>query len=212
MDKQTLQRAVRFFTISAAATCEGRFYIPAAVSNKHLHLSKQDAERLFGAGYEFHPKKALAQHGQFACEETLDFCGPKGTLRKIRILGPMRAETQIELSVTDCYQAGITPVIRMSGDIQGTPGGRLIGPAGEITVDRGVLVAARHLHASTEQATVLRLADKETICLRKKGIRGAILQNVQVRVRPDFELELHIDTDEANACMIANGDLLEIVR
>ena len=209
---QALKRIIRFSVIDATIAATGRYYVPAAVSNRHIHLSRHDLETLFGEGAALHPQRDLAQHGQYSCTETVDFCGPKGTLHKIRVLGPLREETQLELSITDCFKTGVPPAVRMSGDIRETTGGRLVGPEGETEIAKGVIVAARHLHASPQQAEKLGLRDKDVVCLRKAGIRAITLENVEVRVRPDFELELHIDTDEANACMIANGDLVEIRR
>ncbi|MEA5001906.1 MAG: phosphate propanoyltransferase [Christensenella sp.] len=207
-----MKTQIRISAISAAARLCGRFYVPAAVSNRHIHLSEKDVQTLFGRGYVLAQSKPLLQHGQYACHETLILIGKKGSIEKIRVLGPLRAQTQVELSLTDCFKTGVEPVIRMSGELAGTPGARLIGPAGEVELAGGVIVAARHIHASTSQAHMLGICDRDVVCLERHGQRAMRMDNVAVRVQDDFELELHIDTDEANAGMIVNGDLLEIVR
>ncbi len=212
MDDTRIKTQIRISAISAAAKLCGRFYVPAAVSNRHIHLSEKDMISLFGKGYVLRLSKPLVQHGQYACCETLTFTGKRGTIEKIRVLGPLRQQTQVELSLTDCFKAGVEPVVRMSGELTGTPGGKLIGPMGEVELADGVIVAARHIHASTAQAHVLGLCDRDMVSLVGRGQRGMRMDNVAVRVHDDFALELHIDTDEANAGMIANGDLLEIVR
>ncbi|BDF58922.1 phosphate propanoyltransferase [Christensenellaceae bacterium] len=212
MDYAELKSHIRISAALAVASLYGKFYVPAAVSARHIHLNTEDVMTLFGRGYRLHPVKPLMQHGQYACEETLTFQGKKGSIEKIRVLGPIRSQTQVELSLTDCFKTGVEPVIRMSGELDGTPGGTLIGPKGQIEFPYGVIVAARHLHASPAQASLLGLCDRDVIRLRQGGQRALCMENVAVRVHEDFELELHIDTDEANAGRILNGDLLEIVR
>ena len=138
--------------------------------------------------------------------------GPKGELAKVRILGPARAETQIELSFTDAMKLGIKNCpIRMSGDLAGTPGLKLVGPRGELTVTQGVIVAQRHLHLSGPQAQAYGVHDKQVVSVRVTGARPCLLEGVVCRVGEGHELEIHIDTDEANACALQNGDLLELV-
>ena len=212
MEKQILERLVRDCAIETAADVCKKYYVPAAVSGRHVHLSEKDLQVLFGSGYRLQESKPLSQHGQFACAETVDFFGNKGCIKKIRVLGPVRGETQMELSTTDCYRAGVEPVIRMSGDIAGTPGGKIAGPAGTVEIKIGVIVAARHMHLSPAQALMLGLADRQNTAVRKRGLRPVVFENVLVRVHPDFEMEVHIDTDEANACGIHNGDIVQIVR
>ena len=181
-------------------------------SARHVHVTKEDLETLFGQGFELTVKKELSQPGQFACQETLTFEGPKGQLQKLRVLGPERRETQVELSVTDCFKAGVKPVVRMSGELEGTPGGKLIGPAGETVLQKGVIVAERHLHMSAAQAEAYGLKNGDVIKIRKEGARPVVFEGVKVRCGSGHELEVHLDTDEANAALIKNGDLMEIVK
>ena len=204
----------RLVTLSVLKKCaaDSNCLIPAAVSNRHIHLSQEVLETLFGKGYELKQSKPLSQPGQYACEEKLTLVGSKGKIEGIRILGPVRPETQVEISVTDSFLLGIKPVIRMSGDLKDTPGGKLIGPKGEYLLSNGIIVSKCHLHASKEQASWYGLKDGDMICVRKKGARTVIFDNVLVRAGDKHSLELHIDTDEANAAAISNGDLLELIR
>jgi putative phosphotransacetylase len=188
------------------------YFVPAAVSNRHIHLSQDALDALFGKGYTLKQFKPLSQPGQFACEEKLTFVGPKSRFDGIRILGPVRPATQVEISLTDSYALGIKPVVRMSGDIKDTPGGKLIGPYGEYDLTCGVIVSQCHLHASKEQAAWYGLKDGDMICVRKRGGRTVVFENVLVRAGDTHSLELHFDTDEANAALINNDDLLELVR
>ncbi len=186
--------------------------MPAAVSARHMHLCAADIEALFGKGYALRNKRNLVQPGQFACEEQVTLIGKKGRIENIRVLGPARRETQVEISVTDCYKAGIEPVVRMSGDIEGTPGGTLVGPAGEVKLSKGVIVSARHLHATPEQAAWYGLKNGDIIGVKKTGARETVFGNVVVRTGAGHELEMHIDPDEANAASVKPGDMLEIVK
>ncbi len=169
------------------------------LSNKHLHLKADDIETLFGKGHVLTPMKDLVQPGQFACEEKVDIVGPKGTLKGIRILGPARPETQVELSMTDARTIGIKAPIKESGKLEGTPGCKLIGPEGEVELDHGVIVALRHIHLSPAQALEAGVKDKQIIGLKLAGERGLIFDNVLVRSGEGHESEIHLDTDEGNA-------------
>ena len=184
-------------------------YVPVAVSNRHVHLDAQTTEALFGPGYTPQKQKDLSQPGQYACREVVTLEGPKGSL-PLRVLGPARKETQVELSVTDAIRVGVPPVVRLSGDLAGTPGVALTGPVGTVRLRRGVIVAARHLHISAEQATVYGLADGDMVRLSAEGPRGVVLENVVVRAGDGHELEAHIDFDEANCALIGSGDLLKL--
>ena len=190
----------------------GRIFVPAASSNRHVHLTTATLEKLFGPGYQLTPQKALSQPGQFAAAETVTVAGPKGELKKVRVLGPVRKEDQVEISRTDSFKLGVQPVVRMSGDVAGTPGIRLIGPAGEAEIPQGVIVAARHLHLSEEQCATYGLHDGQVISLRSGGERSAILENVVVRSGAGHDMEVHLDTDEANAMAMPNGEMLEVVQ
>ena len=191
---------------------EGLRYAPAGISMRHVHLSKTDLHTLFGPGYELHPIRDLVQPGQFAAREQVTVAGPKGTLEKVRIIGPVRDETQVELSMTDAIAIGIKNAeVRMSGHLDHTPGIRLLGPSGEVTLSRGTIVAARHLHLSEEQARAFRVHDGQVVSVRIGGTRALILDRVICRTGRGHELEFHVDTDEANACLLKNGDLVEVL-
>lgn len=179
--------------------------INIGISNKHLHLSKEDLAKLFGEGYELTPIKDLVQPGQFASEERVDVVGPKGTLKGLRVLGPVRKETQVELAATDARKIGITAPVSESGVLDGTAPCKLVGPKGEIELDRGVMIAWRHVHLSADQAKELGLKDHDIISVRFGGERGLTFDNVLVRAGDGNEKEMHLDTDEANAAGIAPG-------
>jgi len=190
----------------------GKNMIPAAISNRHVHLSREHVDILFGKGYELTKLKDLSQKGQFACNEKVDIVGPQGVLKGVRVLGPARKETQVEVSITDCYVLGLNPPVRMSGDIKGSPGGKLIGPLGEIELKEGIIIAARHIHMDPESARKLGIKDKEKVRVKVRGIRGLVFDETIVRVDNSFVNELHLDTDEGNAAYIKNGDYVEIIK
>lgn len=211
VDKTRIERIVKCEILRIILQQTGRRFIPATVSNRHIHLSRQDAEVLFGSSSELTCIHSLSQPGQFACEEFVSLVGPKGSIEKIRVLGPERETTQVEISVTDSYKLGIQSVVKMSGDLNGTPGGKRIGPCGEIDIRKGVIVAARHLHMSNKQAEAYFLRDGDIVKLEFSGIRRIVFDNVLVRVGYSHEMELHLDMDEANAALIKNGDYMEII-
>lgn len=185
--------------------------VPVGVSARHIHLSKEHVQALFGQGAELTVFKDLSQPGQFAANETVEVIGPKGSFAKVRILGPARKRTQLEVSRTDAFQLGINPPVRESGDIAGSAGITIKGPAGEVTIDEGVIVAARHIHFHTSDAERWGIADKQKLTVRLQGERGLVFENVVARVSPDFALDMHIDTDEANAAGAKTGDQAEII-
>ena len=185
--------------------------VPVGVSNRHIHVTQSDLETLFGKGYSLKDMKSLSQPGQFAAEECVIIAGPKGSIEKVRILGPVRPETQIEISMTDSYKLGVKGVVKNSGDISGTPGCVVIGPKGTVILDKGVIVAARHVHMSTSEASQMGLKDLDLVSLKTSGSRSVTFNNVLVRVSDKFALDFHIDTDEANGAGLRNGDMVEIV-
>jgi len=185
--------------------------VPVGISNKHAHLSQADVETLFGEGYQLTPFKDLSQPGQFACEEKIDIVGVKGTLKGVRILGPARKESQIEISVADGFVLGVQAPVRDSGDLDGSPGAKMVGPKGEVELSKGVIVASRHIHMSAEEAEKFGLVDKEIVNVHVEGKRGLILNNVLVRVNKDYKLDMHVDIEEGNAAGLKNGQLVEIV-
>lgn len=187
--------------------------IPVGVSNRHVHLCQQDLDILFGKGAALHLKKELGQPGQFAAEETINLRGPKGTvLERVRVLGPVRPQSQVEVSQTDAMQLGLSAPVRESGVLEETPGLIMEGPAGSVSLDYGVIIAWRHIHLSQERAQLLGVQDKEMVFVETEGPRGCILKNVLVRVSEKFAPEMHIDTDEANACGLKTGDTIRICK
>ncbi|TQQ84458.1 phosphate propanoyltransferase [Peptacetobacter hominis] len=184
--------------------------LPIALSNKHIHLSQEHIDALFGKGHELVKFKDLSQPGQYACEEKVDIVGPKGKMT-VRVLGPARPETQVEVSLADCFPLGIKAPIRESGDIEGTPGLKLVGPAGEVELEKGVIVASRHIHMSNEDAAKFGVKDKDIVKVRTEGPRGLIFENVLVRAKDSFKLEMHVDMEEGNAAGVKNGDLVELI-
>ena len=174
--------------------------IPIETSARHIHISKEDFETLYGKDAQLHYIKELSQPGQYLCRERLNVIGPRGTFENMAILGPFRKETQIELSLTDTRKLGIPGIIRQSGDIEGTPGCILRGPEGELEIARGVIVAKRHIHMTPDNALTLNVRDNdEVFVLTKSYGRALIYADVVVRVSWDYRLAMHVDTDEANA-------------
>lgn len=186
--------------------------IPVGLSNKHVHLSKEDLTILFGEGYELTVLKPISQPGQYAANEKVEVIGPKGSLGSLRILGPLRKATQVEISITDSYEAGIKAPLRNSGDIQGSSGCTLVGPAGSVDIPQGVIIAARHMHMTVADAKDFGLKDKDIVKVKTEGPRAITFDNVLVRVKDSYALEMHIDLDEGNAGAIRNGDMLEILE
>lgn len=186
--------------------------VPIGVSARHIHLSEEHVEALFGSGYTLTEMKPLSQPGQYAANETVAVIGPKGQFEKVRILGPVRKRTQLEVSRTDAFALGVKPPVRESGDIAGSAGIKLQGPAGEVTIEEGVIVAARHIHFHSSDAERWNIEDKQRLRVRVGGDRGVVFENVIARVSDEFALDMHIDTDEANAAGIANGDSGEIIE
>ncbi len=175
------------------------------VSNRHAHLTKEHIEQLFGSGYTLTKKRELVQPGEFAAEETVKILGPKGSLDKVRILGPPRAFSQAEISRTDTYTLGIKTEVRMSGDTEGTPGAWFIGPYGSVELSRGIIVARRHIHMTPADASFFKVKDKQRVRIRTRPPRSVVFEDVIVRVGENFRLECHLDTDEANACDLKSG-------
>lgn len=189
------------------------YKVPAGISNRHIHLSKEDFEVLFGKGKELTFFKKLSQPGQFAAEEKVDVLGPKGTkIKNVRILGPFREQTQVELARTDCYAIGMPLVLRNSGDLAGTPGCKLIGPEGEVEIGEGVIVARRHIHLSPEQAAEAGVKDGDIVSVKFDGERSLIFNEVLIRSGESHYLDFHMDTDEANAASLVNSQEGEILK
>lgn len=186
--------------------------IPIGISNRHVHVSREDLETLFGKGYELTKKSDLKQPGQYACNETVTIRGPKGEFDRVRILGPVRKQSQIEISKTDSFRLGIRPPIRESGCLSGTPGLELAGPQGSIVLSEGAIIALRHIHMTPRQAEAMGVRDKEIVEVETFGERHGVLGDVLIRVSDRFSLEMHVDVDEANACALTNQDYVLILN
>lgn len=184
--------------------------VTVGLSNRHIHVSKEHLQILFGEGYELTNFKDLSQPGQYAANEKVEVVGPKGSLN-MRILGPARNLTQIEVSLADGFALGINPPVRNSGDLEGTPGCKIIGPKGEVVIDKGVIAAARHIHMHTSDAQRYELNDKDIVSVKTRGQRSLTFNNVLVRVHDTYALDFHLDLDEGNAAGLKNGDTVEIL-
>ena len=190
---------------------KGKMTVPVGVSNRHIHLTQQDVETLFGEGYQLTKKKEL-MGGQFASNEMVTIVGLKlRAIENVRILGPVRKESQVEISATDARTLGIKAPLRQSGDIKGSGAIALVGPKGVVYLKEGCIVAARHIHMTPTDANAARLKDGDYVSVRMGTDRGAVLDNVKIRVDESFSLEMHIDTDEANACSVKQGDVATIL-
>ncbi|MFZ5640743.1 MAG: phosphate propanoyltransferase [Bacillota bacterium] len=185
--------------------------IRVGISGRHIHLAREHLEQLFGKGYKLTHYKDLSQPGQFASRETLTVVGPKGVLEGVRILAPLRDQTQVEISGTDGYHLGIDPPVRDSGDLEGTPGVVLVGPKGAVTLRYGLILAATHIHMSPGDAERLGLRNGDRVQVLVDGERDLIFNEVLVRVSDRYKTEMHMDTDEANAAVIEDGDLVQII-
>lgn len=186
--------------------------VPVGISARHVHLQTDHLYTLFGNGYRLTPMIELSQPGQFAAQEIVTLAGPKGKIERVRILGPERVQTQVEVSASDARTLGVTPIVRNSGDIEGTPGLTIIGPKGSVDIQKGVIVAERHIHMSFQQSEYFGVRDGDRVKVMIPGPKGGIMDNIVVRVSQNYQLDLHIDTDEANAFLLKQGDLLELVK
>ena len=190
---------------------KGKMTVPVGVSNRHIHLCQEDVEALFGKGYELTKKKEL-MGGQFACNEMCTIVGLKlRAIENVRILGPVRKSSQVEISATDARTLGIKAPLRQSGDTKDSGAIALVGPKGVVYLKEGCIVAARHIHMTPAEASAARLKDGDFVSVKMGSDRGAVLDNVKIRVDESFSLEMHIDTDEANACSVKQGDTATIL-
>lgn len=204
--RETL-RAIRRSILAHARETQRQEPVPIEVSAHHVHLTQEHVETLFGPGHTLTPASELSQPGQFASEEQVTLVGPKGRIERVRVLGPVRSATQVEIAMTEQFKLGIHPPIRESGDIKDTPGILLEGPAGTVTLEQGVVCALRHIHMTPEDALRFGVKDKCTVRVRVPGDRELLFGDVLVRVHPNFRLAMHVDTDEANAANIKTGML-----
>ena len=187
--------------------------IPVGISNRHIHLSKEDVETLFGAGYELTPCKELSQPGQYACKELLTIVGPSlRPIEKVRVLGPVRSASQVEISRTDAYVLKVAPPVRESGKTEGSAPITIIGPKGVVTLKEGLIIANRHIHMSLEDGEKFGVKDNDYVDVDAYSERRTRFFDVQVRVHKNFRLEMHLDTDDANAAGLKNGSKVSIVK
>lgn len=186
-----------------------RLFVELEASGRHVHVTREQAQTLFGHGLT--PKRPLSQPGQYLANERVTVVGPKGTFENVAVLGPERKEAQVEISLTDGRTLGVEAPVRLSGDVSGTPGVTLIGPAGTVTLNQGVIAAQRHIHLTPEDARNYGVKDKQVVKLQTFTARPVIFQDVAVRVSPEFASYVHLDYDEANACGFAKGDLGRIL-
>ena len=187
----------------------GKLFIPLEASGRHVHVTEAQALTLFG--HSLTPERPLSQPGQFLARERLRVKGPKGEFQNVAVLGPERKEAQVEISLTDGRVLGLTPPVRPSGNVAGSPGVTLIGPQGKITISQGVIAAQRHIHMTPADAANFHVTDKQTVSLKTFTGRPTVFEDVLVRVSPDFATFAHLDYDEANACGFQTGDLGRIL-
>lgn len=186
--------------------------IPVGISARHLHLTQEQVEVLFGKGHQLTFLKPLSQTGQFAAKETVTLKGPKGVIEKVRILGPVRPHVQVEVSMTDARTLGLNPPVRESGKLENTPGILIKGTVGQIETQDGVIVAQRHAHMSLEDAENFGISDGEYIRVFVEGESGGTMEPVKVRVNKNYVLDLHLDTDNANAFGLSQGQMLRFEK
>ncbi|MDF2631502.1 MAG: Propanediol utilization protein [Caproiciproducens sp.] len=200
---QTVIEHVTALVVAALQDIEYREKsIPISISARHIHLPKEMIAQLFGENYQLHPLKDLSQPNQFAAKETVELIGPKGSIQKVRILGPERSNPQVEISLSDARKLGIEAPVRSSGNLNGTPGIRLRTPMAEIVLNQGVIIADRHIHMTARDAKRFLVQDGEKVDVVVGGVKGGVLGGVTIRVSEDYCLDCHLDTDDANAFQI----------
>ena len=210
---EMVKRAIIEMNSEANGASAEKGGIPIGVSNRHIHLSQGDLETLFGKGYELTPIKDLSQPGQYACKELLTIVGPSmRPIENVRVLGPVRKASQVEISATDSYILKVKPPVRESGNIKDSAPIRIVGPKGIVELSEGCIIANRHIHMSPSEAQVFGVSDGDYVDIDVNGRRRTRWFDVQVRVHKDFRLEMHVDTDDANAAGIGNGFIVNIVK
>jgi putative phosphotransacetylase len=212
MDQQAIQSIVKEVVSRLTVSTANPQLIPIAVSARHCHLSKSDLEALFGEGYELTKKVDLSQPGQFAANETITIAGPRGSLEKVRILGPARKMTQVEVSQTDSIKLGVNPPLRESGDIKDSAPITLVGPQGSLYKKEGLIIAQAHLHMTPGDAERYHVENGEYVKVEVSGNRPVTFGKVLIRVSSRYQLEMHVDTDEANAGFITGKTMGKIIK
>ena len=213
VDATTVAAIVRRVLEAQGADSADAGDIPVGVSNRHIHLTRADVDTLFGAGYELQPLKDLSQPGQYACKECLTIVGPSlRPIENVRVLGPLRKATQVEISRTDSFTLKVKPPVRESGKVDGSAALTIIGPKGVISSPQGCIIANRHIHMSPADGERFGVKDGDYVTVDAEGTRRTRFFDVQVRVNEAFRLEMHVDTDDANAAGIGNGAVVHIVK
>ncbi|MBE6546171.1 MAG: phosphate propanoyltransferase [Ruminococcaceae bacterium] len=211
--EQELKALVSKVIDSIGDTSKSDGEIPVGISNRHIHLSREHVDILFGNGYQLTKLKDLSQPGQFACKEQLTIIGPSmRAIEGVRVLGPERKRSQVEISRTDSFVLKVKPPVRESGDINGSSPITIIGPKGIVTLNEGCIIANRHIHMSEEEGRAFGVSDGEYVDVELNGERRSLFYDVQIRVHKDFRLEMHIDTDDANAAGVANGFKAKLIK
>lgn len=212
IDASVVSEVVRR-VLEAAGGAAAPQTVPVGVSNRHIHLTREHVDILFGQGYELTKLKDLSQPGQYACKELLTIVGPSlRPIENVRVLGPVRKSTQVEISRTDSFVLKVKPPVRESGNIAGSAGITIVGPKGVVTIKEGVIIANRHIHMSPADGAAFGVKDGDTVIVEADGERRTRFYDVQIRVSDAFRLEMHLDTDDANAAAIGNGAQVRVVR
>lgn len=185
--------------------------VKVGISARHVHVTNSDVEILFGKGYELNREKDLSQPGQYACEERVTIVGPRSEIQRVRILGPERSQTQVEISKTDARALGIDAPVRLSGNLEGAGEVTIIGPVGTITKNAAI-ISARHIHVTKQEAISLGIYGKDKVSFKVNSKRGGIMDDVYVRVDENFRCEIHVDTDEGNAFLLEPGQEVELIE
>ncbi len=215
LNEKTIADLVRAALVAVAAEGDKKTGddIPVGISNRHIHLTREHLDVLFGTGYELTKLKDLSQPGQYACKETLTIVGPSlRPIENVRVLGPLRRQSQVEISKTDSYVLKVKPPVRESGKLDGSAPVTIIGPKGVVTLSEGCIIANRHIHMHTTDGVRFGVKDGDYVTVQADGARRTRWYDVQVRVHEQFALEMHVDTDDANAAGIQNGFAVRIVK
>ena len=191
---------------------ERKTHVPVNISARHLHLQQEHVELLFGKGYQLTFYKEISQPGQYACKEKVTLKGPKGVIENVRVLGPLRQQTQVEIARTDARKLGIAPPVRNSGNLAGSASITLIGTHGSVSLAEGCIIADRHIHMTTKDAKAFGVTDKQKVSILVNGDKGGIMGQVTIRVNERYALDMHIDTDDANAFNLQGNEMLEIIQ
>ncbi|WP_276949880.1 phosphate propanoyltransferase [Acetatifactor muris] len=214
MEQQTVEMITQMVleTIGRMEERSNGYQVPVGVSARHIHLTQEHVETLFGEGYHLTKKKDL-MGGQYACNETVTVVGLKlRAIENVRVLGPVRKASQLEISATDAMKLGVAAPVRESGNIAGSAPVAVVGPKGVIYLKEGCIIAMRHIHMSPADAAAAGVHDGDIVSVRADNERGTVFNQVKIRVNDSFTLEMHIDTDEANASKIKTGDRVTIIR